>query len=298
MSDDAHPDLIALGERWIAAWNARDLDRILALYADDAEMTSDGIVRARLHCPGLGQGKTEPARLLEQGAGLAPRPALRGERLLHQPEQRRGTLHQRPRANDLRISACRPGGAERRSHCAGISKPPRSCGVAVALRRAAIGSDAVVLEHLLAGGGNLGPVLLQAAQDHHVAGIRNCLAEARDVATARALLGVAGVLGKCGCRRKRADNERQKQNFFQRHVPYLCRQHNVAAHLRVTAYDRRANAVFSRQIRKTRRFSSAVASSTHLRPILVPHRERRSRGHQAGWLHLSHRQLQNPHFVR
>jgi hypothetical protein len=45
MSNDTHPDLVALGEAWISAWNSRDLDRILALYAEDAEMTSDGIVR-------------------------------------------------------------------------------------------------------------------------------------------------------------------------------------------------------------------------------------------------------------
>lgn len=57
MSDDAHPDLIALGERWIEAWNSHDLDRILALYSDDAEMTSDGIVRLGFTVQGLVKGK-------------------------------------------------------------------------------------------------------------------------------------------------------------------------------------------------------------------------------------------------
>lgn len=39
------PDrLHALARDWIAAWNCRDLERVLALYADDAEMTSDIIV--------------------------------------------------------------------------------------------------------------------------------------------------------------------------------------------------------------------------------------------------------------
>ena len=57
MSNDAHPDLIALGERWIEAWNSRDLDRILSLYADDAEMTSDGIVRLGFAVQGSVKGK-------------------------------------------------------------------------------------------------------------------------------------------------------------------------------------------------------------------------------------------------
>ena len=54
---DAHPDLIALGERWIAAWNSHDLDRVLELYADDAEMTSDGIVRLGFTVQGSVKGK-------------------------------------------------------------------------------------------------------------------------------------------------------------------------------------------------------------------------------------------------
>jgi hypothetical protein len=57
MTDDAHPDLIALGERWIDAWNSHDLDRILTLYADDAEMTSDGIVRLGFTVHGSVRGK-------------------------------------------------------------------------------------------------------------------------------------------------------------------------------------------------------------------------------------------------
>ena len=57
MSDDAHPDLAALGKRWIEAWNSRDLDQILSLYADDAEMTSDGIVRLGFAVQGSVRGK-------------------------------------------------------------------------------------------------------------------------------------------------------------------------------------------------------------------------------------------------
>ena len=39
----AAADIAALGREWIAAWNSHDLERVLALYADDAEMTSDKI---------------------------------------------------------------------------------------------------------------------------------------------------------------------------------------------------------------------------------------------------------------
>ena len=39
--DAAH--LAALGRQWIAAWNSRDIERVLALYDEDFEMTSDKI---------------------------------------------------------------------------------------------------------------------------------------------------------------------------------------------------------------------------------------------------------------
>jgi ketosteroid isomerase-like protein len=35
--------LAALGREWVAAWNSHDLERVLALYAEDSEMTSDKI---------------------------------------------------------------------------------------------------------------------------------------------------------------------------------------------------------------------------------------------------------------
>ena len=36
-------ELAALGREWIAAWNSRDLEHVLTLYSDEAEMTSDRI---------------------------------------------------------------------------------------------------------------------------------------------------------------------------------------------------------------------------------------------------------------
>jgi ketosteroid isomerase-like protein len=47
----------ALGHEWTAAWNARDLDRVLALYTDDFEMTSKYIVGFGFDASGTLRGK-------------------------------------------------------------------------------------------------------------------------------------------------------------------------------------------------------------------------------------------------
>jgi uncharacterized protein (TIGR02246 family) len=39
----AAADLATLDREWIAAWNSHDLERVLSLYAEDSEMTSDKI---------------------------------------------------------------------------------------------------------------------------------------------------------------------------------------------------------------------------------------------------------------
>ena len=53
--DAAH--LAALGRQWIAAWNSHDLERVLALYAEDFEMTSDRIPALGFDCTGTLRGK-------------------------------------------------------------------------------------------------------------------------------------------------------------------------------------------------------------------------------------------------
>jgi SnoaL-like domain len=53
----AAADLAALGREWISAWNSHDLERILALYAEDAEMTSDKIQALGLDPGGTLRGK-------------------------------------------------------------------------------------------------------------------------------------------------------------------------------------------------------------------------------------------------
>lgn len=48
-------ELAALGHAWIEAWNGRDLERVLTLYAEDTVMTSDRI-------PALGFGDSGTVR--------------------------------------------------------------------------------------------------------------------------------------------------------------------------------------------------------------------------------------------
>ena len=49
--------LATLGREWVAAWNSRDLERVLALYADNGEMTSDKIPALGFDPSGTLRGK-------------------------------------------------------------------------------------------------------------------------------------------------------------------------------------------------------------------------------------------------
>ena len=51
--------LAALGRDWVAAWNARDLERVLAMYSEDAEMTSDRIPAFGFGPSGTVRGKAQ-----------------------------------------------------------------------------------------------------------------------------------------------------------------------------------------------------------------------------------------------
>ena len=50
-------DLTALGREWISAWNSHDLERVLAMYAEDSEMTSDRIPPLGFAASGTLRGK-------------------------------------------------------------------------------------------------------------------------------------------------------------------------------------------------------------------------------------------------
>ena len=49
--------LVSLGRDWIAAWNSHDLERVLSLYAENSEMTSDKIPALGFDPSGTLRGK-------------------------------------------------------------------------------------------------------------------------------------------------------------------------------------------------------------------------------------------------
>jgi ketosteroid isomerase-like protein len=65
-------DLAALGREWIAAWNSRDLERVLSLYAEDSEMTSDKIPALGFDASGTLRGKARIRAYWGKGLGLLP----------------------------------------------------------------------------------------------------------------------------------------------------------------------------------------------------------------------------------
>ncbi len=64
--------LAAFGREWVAAWNSRDLERILALYAEDSEMTSDRIQMLGFDASGTLRGKPNLRAYWGKALGFAP----------------------------------------------------------------------------------------------------------------------------------------------------------------------------------------------------------------------------------
>ncbi len=62
----------ALAARWYEAWNARDLDAILALYADDIEFSSPYIAALGLARDGVVSGKSKLRDYFEKALARAP----------------------------------------------------------------------------------------------------------------------------------------------------------------------------------------------------------------------------------
>ncbi|MBR0874663.1 nuclear transport factor 2 family protein [Bradyrhizobium tropiciagri] len=78
MPDHFEPSHLAtLGRGWIAAWNSHDLERVLTLYAEDAEMTSDRIPALGFGASGTVRGKD--ALRAYWGTALAKLPDLHFE---------------------------------------------------------------------------------------------------------------------------------------------------------------------------------------------------------------------------
>jgi ketosteroid isomerase-like protein len=62
----------ALGRQWIDAWNSHDLERVLALYADDSEMTSDKIPLLGFDASGTLRGKDKLRAYWGKGLDMLP----------------------------------------------------------------------------------------------------------------------------------------------------------------------------------------------------------------------------------
>ena len=62
----------ALGQQWIDAWNSHDLERVLALYSDEAEMTSDKIPLLGFDPSGTVRGKDSLRQYWRKGLDLLP----------------------------------------------------------------------------------------------------------------------------------------------------------------------------------------------------------------------------------
>ncbi len=70
MIDSSQADHFAA--EWVAAWNARDLDRILTHYASDFEMTSPNIVSRKEDASGTLRGKEAVGRYWQRALDAQP----------------------------------------------------------------------------------------------------------------------------------------------------------------------------------------------------------------------------------
>ena len=73
MTQHHQPDVLAaLGRAWVEAWNARDLERVLALYDDAVVMTSDRIPALGFDASGTVRGKDALRAYWGKALGLLP----------------------------------------------------------------------------------------------------------------------------------------------------------------------------------------------------------------------------------
>ena len=70
---------------WLAAWNARDLDRIIACYSEDVDFVAPTVVRRWGRPDGALQGREELRRHFAKGLELAPEIRFSEEALLQTP---------------------------------------------------------------------------------------------------------------------------------------------------------------------------------------------------------------------
>ncbi|GHF29217.1 hypothetical protein GCM10017786_74190 [Amycolatopsis deserti] len=75
----------AHADAWLAAWQARDLDAIMACYADDVDFAASTVTRRWGRPDGRLRGKSELRRHFELGLELAPELTFTEEALLTSP---------------------------------------------------------------------------------------------------------------------------------------------------------------------------------------------------------------------
>ncbi|MFI6789509.1 YybH family protein [Nonomuraea sp. NPDC050383] len=78
-------DLRAHADAWLAAWKQRDLDAILACYAENVDFVAPTVVRRWGRADGRLHGKAELRRHFELGLELAPGLTFTEEALLTSP---------------------------------------------------------------------------------------------------------------------------------------------------------------------------------------------------------------------
>jgi hypothetical protein len=78
-------DLRAHADAWLAAWRARDLDAIMACYADNVDFVAATVARRWAKPDGRLHGKAELRRHFELGLELAPKLTFTEEALLTSP---------------------------------------------------------------------------------------------------------------------------------------------------------------------------------------------------------------------
>jgi len=64
--------LAALGREWVEAWNSRDLERVLRMYSEDIEMTSDRIPPLGFDASGTVHGKDSLRAYWSKALSLIP----------------------------------------------------------------------------------------------------------------------------------------------------------------------------------------------------------------------------------
>jgi len=117
-SHHAPSDLAALGRTWVDAWNSHDLERVLSLYAEDTEMTSDRIPALGFAACGTLRGKESLRAYWSKALTLIPNLHFTLIDTYVSPDSG-GVLRERARQEDLRISAAQ----RRRPHHPGLCQP-------------------------------------------------------------------------------------------------------------------------------------------------------------------------------